>query len=132
MRFRPTILSLATLLIATVSQTAHAADQSRGLSPQSIAQAVQLSLSFNRDCEPTNPYVLYRTTCVGTDVNNSLERSPFERLSDLDHLAIFVHKHRHLNTTQQILPGIKFKIGVNLSNVYQQEAKVESKLRIRW
>jgi len=30
------------------------------------------------------------------------------------------------------MPGIRFKIGVNLSNIYQQEAKLEARLRVRW
>ena len=50
----------------------------------------------------------------------------------LDHLALFVNKHKNITTTQQIMPGIKFRIGVNLSNIYQQEAKLEARLRVRW
>ena len=30
------------------------------------------------------------------------------------------------------MPGIKFRLGVNLSNIYEQEAKLEARLRIRW
>jgi hypothetical protein len=99
---------------------------------QSIQAAVNNSVAIRNGCEPTNPYVLYRQTCVGNPLNVTMERDPFERLTYLDRLALFVNKHRNLTATQQLMKGIKFKVGVNLSNVYQQEAKLEARLRVRW
>jgi hypothetical protein len=98
---------------------------------QGIAMAVNNSLTVNEACRPS-PYALFRQTCVSNKLNVTLERSPFDNLTYLDHLALFVYKHRNIATTQQIMPGIKFKIGVNLSNVYQQEAKLEARLGVRW
>jgi hypothetical protein len=86
----------------------------------------------NDACRPSSPYALYRQTCVGNSLNITLERDPFERLTFLDHIALFVHKHKDLNTTTQIMPGIKFRLGVNLSNIYRQQAKLEARLRIHW
>jgi hypothetical protein len=98
---------------------------------QSIATAINNSLAIDEVCRPS-PYALYRQTCVSNELNVMLERSPFEKLTFLDHIALFVHKHRNLSASQQLMQGIKFKIGVNLSNIYQQEAKVEARLGVRW
>jgi hypothetical protein len=97
----------------------------------SIETALNSALASDA-CRPSSPYALYRQTCVGNSLNITLERDPFERLTFLDHFALFVHKHKDLNTTQQIMPGIKFRLGVNLSNIYRQQAKLEARLRIRW
>ena len=98
---------------------------------QRIATAVNNSLAVNEACRPS-PYALFRQTCVTNQLNVSLERSPFEKLTFLDHIALFVHKHRNITKTQQIVPGVNFRVGVNLSNVYEQEAKLEARLRVRW
>jgi hypothetical protein len=98
---------------------------------QGIATAVNNSLMVNDACRPS-PYALFRQTCVSNKLNVTLERSPFDNLTYLDHLALFVYKHRNIATSQQLMPGIKFKVGVNLSNVYQQEAKLEARLGVRW
>jgi hypothetical protein len=118
-------------LLASFSQPVAA--QSRGLVfwDQRIAAAVNESLMVDEACRPS-PYALYRQTCVNNQLNVTLERSPFEKLTFLDHLALFVHKHRNITATQQLMQGIKFRLGVNLSNIYQQEAKVEARLRVRW
>jgi hypothetical protein len=125
------ISTLGVLLLASFGHAAPATADGLIFSEQSIATAVNSSLMIDEACQPS-PYALYRQTCVNNQLNITLERSPFERLTFLDHLALFVHKHRNVTTTQQIMPGIKFRIGVNLSNIYQQEAKLEARLRVRW
>ena len=118
-------------LLATVAQPAAARAQGLIVSDQHIASAANNSLMVNEACRPS-PYARFRQTCVSNQLNITLERSPFEKLTFLDHIALFVYKHRNVATTQQLMPGIKFKIGVNLSNVYQQEAKLEARLGVRW
>jgi hypothetical protein len=118
------------LLIGLIRPAAAYADGMVFWDP-SIETALNNALA-NDACRPNNPYALYRQTCVGNSLNITLERDPFERLTFLDHLALFVHKYKDLNTTQQIMPGIKFRMGVNLSNVYRQQAKLEARLRINW
>jgi hypothetical protein len=127
--FGVSILSL--FLLAMLGRPAPANADGLIFSEQSIATAVNSSLMIDEACQPS-PYALYRQTCVNNQLNITLERSPFEKLTFLDHLALFVHKHRNVTATQQIMPGIRFRLGLNLSNIYQQEAKLEARLRIRW
>jgi hypothetical protein len=131
MRFGSGIWIFGVFLLASIGQSATASADGLVFWDQRIATAVNNSLMIDEACRPS-PYALYRQTCVSNQLNITLERSPFEKLTFLDHIALFVHKHRNLNTTQQIMPGIRFKIGVNLSNIYQQEAKLEARLRVRW
>jgi hypothetical protein len=131
MRFGSCSLILGAFLLASIGQPAAARADGLVFSDQSIATAVNSSLMVNEACRPS-PYARFRQTCVSNQLNITLERSPFEKLTFLDHIALFVYKHRNVATTQQIMPGIKFKIGVNLSNVYQQEAKLEARLGVRW
>ena len=119
------------MLLASFGKPASAHANGLAFSNQSIATAVNNSLMIDEVCQPS-PYALFRQTCVSNKLNITLERSPFEKLTFLDHIALFVHKHRNIATTQQLMPGIKFKVGVNLSNVYQQEAKLEARLGVRW
>jgi hypothetical protein len=131
MRFRITFWTLCLSLLTIVSQPALAHADDLVFWDQSIATAINDSLAIDEACRPS-PYALFRQTCVGNSLNITLERDPFEKLTFLDHVALFVNKHKNITTTQQILPGIKFRLGVNLSNIYQQEAKLEARLRIRW
>jgi hypothetical protein len=131
MRFGSCIWIFGVFLLASIGQPGAARADGLVFWDQRIATAVNNSLTTNEACRPS-PYARFRQTCVSNQLNITLERSPFEKLTFLDHLALFVYKHRNLATTQQIMPGIKFKIGVNLSNVYQQEAKLEARLGVRW
>ena len=131
MHLRLAILIFCMFLSINLGQPTRAHAQALVLGSESIAAAARNSLMVNEACQPS-PYARYRQTCVNNSLNISLERSPFEKLTFLDHIALFVHKHRNVGTTQQLMRGINFKVGVNLSNVYQQEAKVEARLRMRW
>ena len=127
--FGVSILSL--FLLAILGRPAPANAEGLIFSEQSIATAVNSSLMIDEACQPS-PYALYRLTCVNNQLNITLERSPFEKLTFLDHLALFVHKHRNVATSKELISGVKFRIGVNLSHVYEQEAKLEARLRVRW
>jgi hypothetical protein len=131
MRLRLAILIFGVFLLINLGQPALATADGLVFWDQSIATAVNDSLAIDEACRPS-PYARFRQTCVSNELNITLERSPFEKLTFLDHIALFVHKHKNVTTSQQIMPGIKFRIGVNLSNVYQQEAKLEARLRVRW
>jgi hypothetical protein len=131
MRFRFAVWTLGAFLLTIVGQPALAKDDGLVFWDQSIATAIDNSLAIDAACRPS-PYALYRQTCVGNSLNVTLERDPFEKLTFLDHIALFVNKHKNITTTQQIMPGIKFRLGLNLSNIYEQEAKLEARLRIRW
>jgi hypothetical protein len=131
MRFGLHMVIFALFFLVNFGQLSIARAENLVFWDQSIATAVNNSLMVDQNCSPS-PYYKFRQTCVKNQLNITLERSPFEKLTFLDHIALFVHKHRNLNATQQIMQGIKFKIGVNLSNVYQQEAKIEARLAVRW
>ena len=131
MRLRFGILLLGVFLLAGLVRPALANADPLVFWDQSIATAVNNSLAIDDACRPS-PYARYRQTCVSNELNITLERSPFEKLTFLDHIALFVHKHRNVTATQQIMQGIRFRIGVNLSNIYEQEAKLEARLRLRW
>jgi hypothetical protein len=132
MSFRPAVWIFSVFLLTNLGQPATAnADDDLVFWNQSVATAVNDAITTDDACR-TSPYALYRQTCVGNSLNITLERDPFETLTYLDHIALFVHKYKDLNTTQQIMPGIRFKMGVNLSNVYEQEAVLHARLRIRW
>jgi hypothetical protein len=131
MHLRLAILIFGVFLSIDLGQPTLANAQGLVLGDESIATAVRNSLAVDEACQPS-PYALYRQTCVSNSLNITLERSPFEKLTFLDHIALFVHKHRNLTASQQLIQGVKFRIGVNLSNVYQQEARVEARLRVRW
>jgi hypothetical protein len=131
MRFRIGVWAFATFLLAIIGRPALAHAEPLVFWDQSIATAINDSLAINEACRPS-PYALFRQTCVGNSLNITLERDPFEKLTFLDHIALFVHKHRNIAKTQEIMPGIRFRMGVNLSNIYEQEAKLEARLRIRW
>jgi hypothetical protein len=131
MRFRITVCTFGIFMLTIVGQAAPAGAGDLVFWDQSIATAINNSLAIDEACRPS-PYALYRQTCVGNSLNVTLERDPFEKLTFLDHVALFVNKHKNITTTQQIMPGIRFRLGVNLSNIYQQEAKLEARLRIRW
>jgi hypothetical protein len=131
MRLRRVIWIFGFFLLTSIGQPSRGHADGLVFWDQSIATAVNNSLMINEACRPS-PYALYRQTCVTNQLNITLERSPFEKLTFLDHIALFVHKHRNLSASQQLMQGIKFKVGVNLSNIYQQEAKVEARLGVRW
>ena len=131
MRFQLATSAFGMFLAVNVGQPARADSDGLVFWDEGIATEVSNSLAIDEVCRPS-PYALYRQTCVSNELNVMLERSPFEKLTFLDHIALFVHKHRNLNTTQELIQGIKFKVGVNLSNVYQQEAKAEARLGVRW
>jgi hypothetical protein len=131
MRFRLATSAFGMFLAVNAGQPALADSDGLVFWDQRIATAVNNSLAIDEACRPS-PYALFRQTCVSNELNVMLERSPFEKLTFLDHIALFVHKHRNVTTSQELMQGIKFKVGVNLSNVYQQEAKLEARLGMRW
>jgi hypothetical protein len=131
MRFGSGIWIFGVFLLASIGQPAAATADGLVFWDQRIATAVNNSLAVDEACRPS-PYARFRQTCVSNPLNISLERSPFEKLTFLDHIALFVHKHRNVTASQQLMQGVKFKIGVNLSNIYEQEAKLEARLGMRW
>jgi hypothetical protein len=131
MRYQFAILLAGTFLLAGVGHPALARADGLMFGDQSIAAAVNNSIAIDEACRPS-PYALYRQTCVSNELNVNLERSPFETLTWLDHFALFVHKHKDLKASQQLIPGIKFKMKLGLANIYQQEAKLEARLQVRW
>lgn len=131
MRFRFYIAMTCSMLLAGAGHPARAAADDIVFWDDTIEQALDRSLTANDPCQPS-PYALYRQTCVNNELNVTTERDPFERLTYLDHLALFVNKHRNLNTSQQLLPGIKFKLNLNLTHVYEQRAQLEARLGVRW
>lgn len=79
----------------------------------------------------TNPYALYRQTCVNNELNISLERAD-DRLTVLDQLALIVYRYKDLNLDAELRRNVKLKLMVSLANLYEQEAKARLTLRIRF
>lgn len=131
MRSRFYIAIICGVLLIGVGHPAHAAADGIVFWDDTIEEALDRSLTANDACQPS-PYALYRQTCVSNELNVTTERDPFERLSYLDHLALFVNKYRNLNASQQLIPGVRFKVNLNLTHVYQQQAKLEARLGVRW
>jgi len=131
MRFRIYIAMICGILLIGAVHPARAAADSIVFWDDTIAEAIDRSLTANDACQPS-PYALYRQTCVSNELNVTTERDPFENLTYLDHLALFVNKYRNLNASKQLVPGVKFKVNLNLTNVYQQQAKLEARLGVRW
>lgn len=77
----------------------------------------------------TGPYRLYRQTCVGNELNITLERD-VRHDTLLDQVAVFVHRHKDLNLAREIRPGTKFRFKASLSDLYDQEAEVRVTLRV--
>ncbi|MDX1575987.1 MAG: hypothetical protein R3285_07325 [Kiloniellales bacterium] len=75
------------------------------------------------------PYRLYRQTCVGNELNITLDREDRHNTL-LDHLAITIHRYRYLNMNRDLGRGAKFKVRAKLSNLYKQEAEVRVSLRV--
>lgn len=78
------------------------------------------------------PYRLYRQTCVGNELNITLERDDEREDTLLDQVVVFVHRYKDLNLDRDLSPGTKFKVKAKVSNLYQQEAEVRVTLRIRF
>ena len=95
---------------------------------QHIAGAMNEMLIRDDQCR-LGPYFLYRQTCITNQLNITLERDPFERLTLLDRVAILVYKYRDLNLDQQIATNTELKFKLSLANIYQQEARAHVTLR---
>lgn len=75
------------------------------------------------------PYRLYRQTCVGNELNITLDRE--QRFNTvLDRVALTLHRYRYLNMNQNLGNGAKFRVKAQLSNLYKQEAEVRVSLRV--
>lgn len=129
MRFRFSMMIICGALL--ISHPARAAADGIVFWDDTIAEALDRSLTANDACQPS-PYALYRQTCVNNELNVTTDRDPFANLTYLDHLALFINKHRNLNASQQLIPGVRFKVNLNLTHVYQQQAKLEARLGVRW
>ena len=78
------------------------------------------------------PYRLYRQTCVGNELNISLERGGEHDETWLDRVVVFVHRYKDLNLDRDLSPATRFKVKAKLSNIYQQEAEVRVTLRVQF
>ena len=78
------------------------------------------------------PYRLYRQTCVGNELNITLERDDERDETLLDRVVVFVDRYKDLNLDRDLSPGTKFKLKAKVSNLYQQEAEVRITLRVRF
>ncbi len=131
MRSRFYIAIICGVLLIDVGHPAHAAADGIVFWDDTIEEALDRSLTANGACQPS-PYALYRQTCVSNELNVTTDRDPFANLTYLDHLALFVNKYRNLNASQQLIPGVRFKVNLNLTHVYEQQAKLEARLGVRW
>jgi hypothetical protein len=120
--------SLLLALVLAGPRPALAQDGVITLWDQHIASAMNEMLTGDDQCR-FGPYFIYRQTCITNQLNITLERDPFERLTLLDRVAILVYKYRDLNLDQRIASGTELKFKASLANLYQQEARVHLSLR---
>jgi hypothetical protein len=120
--------SLLLALVLAGARPALAQDDVITLWDQHIASAMNEMLTGDDPCR-FGPYFIYRQTCVTNQLNITLERDPFERLTLLDRVAILVYKYKDLNLDQRIASGTELKFKASLANIYQQEAQVHLTLR---
>ncbi len=128
------VKSVKILIIAAASALAAgpAAAQGGGmvLWDQHFAVSMNELLISDDDCRQ-GPYRLYRQTCVGNELNITLEREDRHQTL-LDRVALFVHRYKDLNLNQELRPGTGIKLKAKLSNLYKQEAEVRVTLRIQF
>lgn len=95
-----------------------------------VARSMNEALLSDDNCR-YGPYRLYRQTCVGNELNISLERQ--ERYDTLlDEVAVMVHRYRDLNLKRDIRPGTRIRFKARLSNIYKQEADIRLSLRVQF
>jgi hypothetical protein len=121
--------SLLLALVLAGARPALAQDDVITLWDQHIASAMNEMLTGDDPCR-YGPYFIYRQTCVTNQLNITLERDPFERLTLLDRMAILVYKYKDLNLDQRVASGTELKFKLSLANVYQQEARAHLTLRL--
>lgn len=127
-------LSATVLLLAlglAMPRPALAQDDVITLWDQHIAGAMNEMLTGDDQCR-LGPYFLYRQTCVTNQLNITVERDPFERLTMLDRVAILVYKYRDLNLDRKVATNTELKFKASLANIYQQEARVHMSLRFNF
>ena len=95
---------------------------------QHLALSMNEALISDDPCH-AGPYRRYRQTCVGNELNISLDRE-FRQETLLDEIALMVHRYRYLNLNREITPGTSFRFKAQLSNLYRQEAEVRLTFRV--
>ena len=121
-------LSVLGLIALLPAAGARAQDNGMVLWDRHVALSMNEALLSDDVCR-SGPYRLYRQTCVGNELNITLDR---EDRNDtlLDQLAITIHRYRYLNMNRDLGHGAKFKVRAKLSNLYKQEAEVQVSLRV--
>ena len=119
------------LLLAATPQPAAAQLEHIALSNQQLVAALDRAAVADEGCY-RGPYTLYRQTCVSSELNISPERPDYQQLTVLDRMALFVYRYKDLNLRQELTSGAKVFFKAGLANVYDQEAYVELRLRLRF
>ena len=127
MNSRLYILMLGLLLCA---RPALAQSEASFIWDLNVANAVGESIT-DTACGP-NPYFLGGHGCSTGELSISVVRSDEPRLSTLDHIALFLDRHKDLNLDTDLHSSTKLKFAVGLANLYSQEAKARVELRIRF
>lgn len=119
------------LLIGVAPFPAQAESGRIVLSEQQLAVAIRRVSVTDEVCD-VGPYALYRQTCVSSELNISPDRESYQQVTMLDRVALFVYRYKDLNLRQDITPGARILFRASLSNIYQQEAYVELRMRVRF
>jgi hypothetical protein len=120
---------VAGLSLAFATSSALANDDGFILWDQNIASAVSAGVTQDAGCSAT-PYALYSPRCH-EQLNLGFDR-PINYFTFLDRTALFLYKYRELKYNQSLWNNTKLRFHVNLSNVYEQEARLGVELRIRF
>lgn len=122
------VLGMLGVLVLLPAADGRAQEAGMVLWDRHVALSMNEALLSDDVCR-SGPFRLYRQTCVGNELNITLDR---EDRNDtlLDHLAITIHRYRYLNMNQDLGHGAKFKVRAKLSNLYKQEAEIQVSLRV--
>lgn len=94
---------------------------------RAIAAAVRAQVEH----DACGPYDLYRPNC-GPQRRQLDQDDDGQRLTTLDHVALFVYRYKDLNLKAQPQPGTQLKFTTALLSLYEQEVKVGLQLRMRF
>ena len=119
------------LLIGAVPLPAQAESGRMVLSEQQLAAAIR-RISVTDEVCGTGPYALYRQTCVTSELNISPDRDSYQQVTLLDRVALFVYRYKDLNLRRDVTPGTRLMFKASMSNIYEQEAYIELRMRVQF
>jgi hypothetical protein len=118
------------LLLAPIAAPANAQPAAMVLWDEGVAAALHDQFAV-AGCD-RGAYALHRQTCLANPLNVSLERSPFDRLTPLDQLALLVDRYKDLHLNRELGPRTRLRLKSRVMTLYDHEAELRLSLSIRF